>query len=755
MRDAVHRVRFADGFDRPETLALGLGAPQLGIVVATGAVAYLLLQSPAPAPLRIPLATVLAGLGAAVGWGRLAGRPLMEWAWLAARFLTSPRRGPADDESSSTTPVGEWRSDPMAWPFGNSPPGSPRALAQPPPAESTPQTSQTSPLIVAAAPHEPPGETNSRTSGPELDAGDSVDPGEAGPPAGHPLGGHDPDAAEPPWARWLREGGIGGTSAPASNGRLDGRPGASPSSGLSVPARPQAPEPDGDGRGAGDWSAHSHRRRQGTGSGDRLVPGPEPPGPDAGHPLDTAVDRRTGHPIGHPTDGPTDHPTETATDRPTDRPRSALAGRLRAALRGRTSPTQPKKEPPEERNAEDPFSWGARRGAAPPVEIDRVPLVLLPEPLERRGADSDQGEAGKPTVDGPGAGDARAASRAAFEDDFVAGAVDVDDLPPGVLEIDDASPVVIPLPGTAHAHRPRTTEADRREVAEPEVGEPHPASVAPPFLGATRRVAFFSLNGGSGKTTLATEVAGLLAAQGRFRPHPDSPPRELRVVLLDLDLRSANVAVRLGIPQPTLLDYLIRRSRGENAERDGLEECLVRHPSGLRALLGPPKPLTAEGGIDSATVSEIIGGLESRGTHFLIVDTPSALDPVTTWVLGQCHDIFVVVRPTASGVQDAYRTTEVLRRHGLGPRLRYVVNRARQPLDLSEVMADLGGHVAVTIPDDHRIDAAENAHRLVTVEGSGPAAQAIRTLAATLHPGLATPVMRRRGFGRLGRRRVG
>src|SRR5438270_565668 len=72
-----------------------------------------------------------------------------------------------------------------------------------------------------------------------------------------------------------------------------------------------------------------------------------------------------------------------------------------------------------------------------------------------------------------------------------------------------------------------------------------------------RRAAFYSLNGGSGRTTLAAEVAAMLAARGMYRPAPDEPAQRLRVALLDLDLRSPNVAMRLGVPHPTILDYLL------------------------------------------------------------------------------------------------------------------------------------------------------------------------------------------------------
>jgi len=48
---------------------------------------------------------------------------------------------------------------------------------------------------------------------------------------------------------------------------------------------------------------------------------------------------------------------------------------------------------------------------------------------------------------------------------------------------------------------------------------------------------------------------------------------------------------------------------------------------------------------------------------------------------------------------------------------------------LSEPMADLGGQLIGDIPDDESVISAENAHRLVGLEESAPAAIALRRLA--------------------------
>ena len=93
MTGAMTGVQFADGFDGPDRIALGLSAPQLAIVVGGGLGGYGVLHSPLPGALRVPIAVLLALLAAVLGWGRMAERPLLDWCWLAMRFASRPRRG--------------------------------------------------------------------------------------------------------------------------------------------------------------------------------------------------------------------------------------------------------------------------------------------------------------------------------------------------------------------------------------------------------------------------------------------------------------------------------------------------------------------------------------------------------------------------------------------------------------------------------------------------------------------------------------
>jgi septum site-determining protein MinD len=243
-----------------------------------------------------------------------------------------------------------------------------------------------------------------------------------------------------------------------------------------------------------------------------------------------------------------------------------------------------------------------------------------------------------------------------------------------------------------------------------------------------RRVTFFSLRGGTGRSTLATELACLLAAsRSEQQPAP-------RVALLDLDLRSPSVAVRLGTPERTLLDYALAPTEDRR-----VTDFMATHSSGAQVLLGPQRAVSPEWPVTPALLREVLRELDLEGFQLVVLDVSPELSPLNTTAICACDDVFVVVVPTAGGVQDAYRSTEALRRLGLRHQLRYIINRSRPDTDLSEPMSDLAGQVIGDIPDDQSVVSTENAHRLVTFDESAPAAIALRRLARRVGSELHAP----------------
>ena len=321
----------------------------------------------------------------------------------------------------------------------------------------------------------------------------------------------------------------------------------------------------------------------------------------------------------------------------------------------------------------------------------RMPLVLLPEPLTPLGERESE-------------------------------AVPAGNRPLPILGVADTALLEVPVRGAG----PEVTGGS----GSPRADDPGWVGTGPPPAPRiTRRLTFFSLSGGAGRTTLAVEVAGLLAGQ----PHRGNawgmlvPPR---VALVDLDLASPRAGLRLGVPAPT--EWGLAEGGPVAAE---VVRLLSIHRSGLLVLPGPARLLPA-GCCDRTDMvhrlAAAVDDLERRGCDTIVLDVAGDLSALTQWALRSAHDIFVVVTPTAGGVHDAYRSTEALRRLGLRRQLRYVVNRAGGAPTLDEAMLDLGGAVVAEIPDDPDLERAEMDQRLVGLEGRGATAAALRALAATV-----------------------
>jgi MinD-like ATPase involved in chromosome partitioning or flagellar assembly len=318
---------------------------------------------------------------------------------------------------------------------------------------------------------------------------------------------------------------------------------------------------------------------------------------------------------------------------------------------------------------------------------------------------------------------------------------------------EDHEPRILSLP--AHFSRVADGATEYRIASDPEP-EPEAASApqgTPVFLAQTQRVAFFSLKGGVGKTTLATEVAAHLARRGRYRARPEAAAEPLRVALLDLDLGSANVSMKLGLTHPTLWDLVL----DPEPDADRIEECLVLHEdSGLRVLLGPPRAIAAgeTRALAMQRLAQVLNHLDEDGYHFVFLDLSSDIDELTTYALEAAHQVYYVITPTASGVQDTYRGVETLRRLGHRRKLRFVLNQQRAGFNPDEMLADLGGTLSASIPRDDAFSSAEDDHEPLSLQGSGAGAQAIGALAASIYPNLESGPPRRGFWARL-RRRLG
>jgi pilus assembly protein CpaE len=203
-----------------------------------------------------------------------------------------------------------------------------------------------------------------------------------------------------------------------------------------------------------------------------------------------------------------------------------------------------------------------------------------------------------------------------------------------------------------------------------------------------RTIAVLAPSGGSGSSTLAVNVAAVLA-----REHKS-------VLLLDLKLESGDLAALLNLkPTHTLADLCQNVAR---MDRTMFERALARHSSGV-SLLAPPRNLAD---INLVTADGIRQALTlGRGLFpYVVVDMDHSFREEQIQVLRQANIILLVMRLDFTSLQNTQRTLEYLTSHlGIASdRLRVVVNRYGQPREVPALKAEqaLGVKISHYVPED-------------------------------------------------------
>lgn len=152
-------------------------------------------------------------------------------------------------------------------------------------------------------------------------------------------------------------------------------------------------------------------------------------------------------------------------------------------------------------------------------------------------------------------------------------------------------------------------------------------------------IVVYSPQGGAGCTTIATNLASGLMREG------------IKVLLIDADLQFGDVGMFLNLnAQSTISDIA---EDVEELDTDFLDNIVVTHDSGLKALLGPAKPAFADEIRENypGAVAQIVKKIESY-YDFVIIDTSSTLDAVNIPLLDMATKIVLVTNPTLPSVKN-------------------------------------------------------------------------------------------------------
>jgi pilus assembly protein CpaE len=232
---------------------------------------------------------------------------------------------------------------------------------------------------------------------------------------------------------------------------------------------------------------------------------------------------------------------------------------------------------------------------------------------------------------------------------------------------------------------------------------------------AGRVISFLAPSGGSGSSTLAVNLATLLAKQYSTTG------------LIDLKLETGDLAALLDLkPSFTLADLCQNLAR---LDRTLFERSLTRHSSGVH-LLAPPRHIDDIARITSDGVHQTL--LLARSMFpYVLIDLDHSFRPEQAEALCMSDLILLVLRLDFAALRNTRRAMEYLDRLGISrERIRLVVNRYGQPKEVPAAKAEeaLGMKVYHYVPDDPKsVNRANNNGVPVVVES--PRASVSKSLA--------------------------
>jgi pilus assembly protein CpaE len=241
------------------------------------------------------------------------------------------------------------------------------------------------------------------------------------------------------------------------------------------------------------------------------------------------------------------------------------------------------------------------------------------------------------------------------------------------------------------------------------------AAVAP-----ARLIVVTTAKGGEGATTVATNLAVVLADEGARS-----------VVLVEGDPRFGDVALAFGLPPGEV-------GRGFDdlaTDRQQILAHLRTHePTGVLALL-PPRSTAPVDRASDQHVIEIISAVQAIA-HTVIVDAPFRLVELAD-LLTYADRVLLVTDTDAASLKNSMIAVQVMGRAGSNELVELVVNRhdpsRRSGPDLDDVQALVGAHVLGALPPDEGLAGGwGDGLPLSAREPNGRFARAIRELTAAL-----------------------